>query len=342
MWVKRKAKSKSKKMWTNHKKNKKVRRKNRQTVRTTARSARRTVATTKTSGPAAAGAAAKTPPSPLAFSNSRRRKSSGKFLGKHHRVAGGKDRIARVAHSFIDGRELRNGIITSDELDQLGKYDSQEEWRINMLAKRKEHYRTQQARNRDTKYGPLTMVYSMQQGVGRVQHVGFRPPTARQTDKKTNAPTWQPQPRPQPIVRKRKNHVSKLVTAWGPQMQQNASKAMAADSNLSGAVSSLNSFAETFPETRTQVHDYLGKLAAFGEAYAAAMEQMISTLSQGKNEDNPGLPPEVVSHLQPLTEVGGQIRQAGQETLAAWEDYFAEAIKVAQDEHVPSKQALMS
>jgi hypothetical protein len=343
-WVKRKVKSKSKKVWANHKKNKVVRRKNRQTVRKTARATRRTVATTKTSGPAAAGVAAKTPPSPIEFSHTRKRKNSGKFLGKHHRIAGGKDRVARVAHSFLDNRELRTGIITSSELDQLGKYDSQEEWRMNMLAKRKENYRTQQARNRDTKYGPLTMVYSVGggAGVGKVQHVGFRPPTARQTDKKTNAPTWQPQPRSQPIVRKRKNHVSKLVTAWGPQMQQNASKAMAADGNLSGAVSSLNSFAETFPETRTQVHDYLGKLAAFGEAYSAAMESMISTLSQGKSEANPGLPPEVVSHLQPLTEVGSQIRQAGQETLAAWEDYFAEAIKVAQDEHVPSKQALMS
>jgi hypothetical protein len=341
MWVKRKAKAKRKKIWTNHKKNKVVRRKNRQTARTTARSARRTVATTKTSGPAAAGASAKTPPSPLAFSHSRKAKS-GKFLGKHYRIAGGKDGVARVAHSFLDKRELRSGIITSTELEQLGNYDSQEEWRLDMLAKRKEHYRTQQARNRDTKYGPLTMVYSLSQGVARVEHKGFRPPMARQTEKKTNAPTWQPQPRQQTVVRKRKNHVSKLVTAWGPQMQQNASKAMAADSNLSGAVSSLNSFAETFPETRTQVHDYLGKLAAFGEAYASAMEQMISTLSQGKNEDNPGLPPEVVSHLQPLTEVGNQIRAAGQETLAAWEDYFAPAIRVAQDEHTPSKHALVN
>jgi hypothetical protein len=285
--------------------------------------------------------AAKVPPSPLAFSNSRHRKQRGKFLGKHHRIAGGKDGIARVAHSFIDGRDLRNGIITSDELDQLENYDSQEEWRIDMLAKRKEFYRIQQARNRDTKYGPLTMVYSVKQGVGKVQHVGFRPPTPRHNPKKTNSPTWQPQPR-QTIVRKRKKHVSTLVKAWGPQMTENARSAMAADSNLSGAVASLHSFAEQFPETRTQLHEHLGKLAEFGKSYSAAMEQLRATLAAGKGEDNPGLPPEVLNHLAPLSDVGATIERCSQETLAAWEDRMTAALAVARDEYVPSKQALIN
>lgn len=340
--LKRTTKKVSKKVWARHKKNKTRRRKERQT----ARAARRVVATTRTrTSNAGKVPTPKVPskPSQIDFSSSRNRKHRGtKFLAKHYRIAGAKDGIARLGHSFHDGRELRNGIITSDELEALSNYDSQEEWRINMLAARKERYRTQQARNRDSDdYGRLTMVYSLQQGVAAVKHVGFRPPAPRQNPKKTNAPSWQPQPRQQ-VARKRKNHIPTLVKAWGPQMQQNASKAMAADSNLSGAVSALQTFADTRPLTRSEIHDHLGKLAEFGKAYADSMDRLRATLASSPDEDHPGLPPEVLSHLTPLGEVGDTIVQCSQETLAAWEDYFAAAIAVAKDEHTPSKHALVN
>lgn len=117
---------------------------------------------------------------------------------------------------------------------------------------------------------------------------------------------------------------------------------MAADGNLSGALQSVQSFAEQYPESRSQIHDHLGKMAEFGKGYADAMETFLSTLRNGKGDDNPGLPPEVVQHLQPLTDVGEVIERACQATVAAWEDYFADAIRVAQDEHTPSKAALTS
>lgn len=117
---------------------------------------------------------------------------------------------------------------------------------------------------------------------------------------------------------------------------------MAADGDLNGAAQSVQSFAEQFPETRTQIHDHLGKMAEFGKAYAAAMETFISVLANGTGDTNPGLPPEVLQHMKPLTDVGETIQNACHATVAAWEDYFADAIRAAQDEYTPSKQALTS
>lgn len=117
---------------------------------------------------------------------------------------------------------------------------------------------------------------------------------------------------------------------------------MAADGDLSAALQSLYNFAEQFPETRSQVHESLGKLAEFGKGYSSAMASYRQTLAQGKGEDNPGLPPEVLVHMQPLEEVGEQIVAASMAVIAAWEDYFQDAIKAAKDEHTPSKQALNS
>lgn len=117
---------------------------------------------------------------------------------------------------------------------------------------------------------------------------------------------------------------------------------MAADADLSAALQSVRSFAETFPETRTQIHEHGGKMAEFGKGFSEAMEAFSATLAAGKGEDNPGMPPEVLARLKPLTEVGQVIDQACKEFIAAWEDYFQAAIQAARDEYTPSKQALTS
>jgi hypothetical protein len=348
-WLRRKTKSVAKKLWTKHKQNKKLRRKERQTARKERRTVARAsvqrggfgVARPNAAPPQPAPAPKPAAPSPLAFAAQRRRRVSRHILVRHPLVSGVKDTMSCSIHSIYDRRELRSGIITAEELEAFEQYDSQEEWRLDMLARRQDQYKRQRARRVDGEHGPLTMVYSIKDGVARVEHKGFRPPAPRQSSKKTNAPTWQPQPR-QTIIRKKKSPVSTLVKAWGPQMTENARNAMAADSNLSGAVSALQSFAEQFPESRSQVHEHLGKMAEFGKSFSDAIETFKATLAQGKNEDNPGLPPEVISRLNPLTDVGSVIERTCQETLASWEDYFADAIKVAQDEHTPSKQALMS
>lgn len=323
-WVKRRVKAGARRLrkhlWARHKKNAKRRKKVRQQRRTD----RQTVATTKNDGQLPA---------------------RGTFLGRHPLVADVRDWAAVRAHGVLDRRDLRGGMITEEEMEALDGYESQEEWRLDMLARRREELRRQAARNRDTDNGPLVMVYATHhKPTAQIRHVGFRPPTARPAPNlkpSKSTPSWSP-PNRRPVRRRRKDHVEHLVDNWKPQLTQNARKAMAADVDLSAAVQSLHNFAEQFPETRSQIHESLGKLAEFGKSYSASMETYRATMSAGKNEDNPGLPPEVLAHLAPLDEVGEIIERASQATLAAWEDYFAPAIKAAQDEHTPSKAALTS
>jgi hypothetical protein len=269
-----------------------------------------------------------------------KRHGSGKgasFAARHPILTDLKDGMAQKGHQLLDRRDLRSGIITQDELDALDKYDSQEEWRQDMLARRKDEYRRQRARDRDVDHGPLTMAYGGGQraGVPQVKHVGFRPPNPRPSKLQPDTPGFTP-PNSRPNRRRRKDRVPQLVDKWGDQLRQNGQKAMAADAGLNGAASSVKHFAEQFPESRSEIHGHLGAMAAFGKAYSEAMSSFMATLSQGKGTDNPGLPPEVIQHLSPLTEVGDDIERSCQATVAAWEDYYADAIKVAQDEHVPN------
>lgn len=266
------------------------------------------------------------------------------FWARNWVLADFKDAVAQRGHELLDRRDLRSGILTNDELDAFDQFDGPEEWRAEMLRRRKENYNRQRARNRDIDTGPLVMAYGGGQkaGVPQVKHAGFRPPIARaSTLKPTPAPTWQSPNRRTRRV-KRKDRVEKIVKQWGPELRTNARNAMAADGDLSSALQALYNFAEQFPETRTQIHESLGKMAEFGKGYSEAMDTYEQTLRTGVSEENPGLPPEVLQHLKPLQEVGAEIERASQAVIAAWEDYFQDAIKVAQDEHTPSKQALIN
>lgn len=322
-WVRKKAEAQAKKAWVKHRKNAQERRKVRKQDRKAKWEQRRTVASTN--------------PDVLV--------SNGSFLDRHWRFSDLLDSAAVHGHSWLDKRDLRQGVLTPDEVEAcLNHEGGVAEWRAGALKARREEYRAQKMRNRDSgDRAPLAMVYTASKPgeLPRIQHVGFRPPAPRAPVNKGSDPQWKVSPRP-PVRRRGKNHIDRVVKSWQPQMTQNARIAMAADADLSRAADSVRSFAEQFPETRTQLHDHLGKMAEFGKSYADAMDSFVQTLSRGAGEENPGLPPAVVAHLNPLKDVGEQIVRSCQETLAAWEDYFAAAIAVAKDEHTPSKAALTS
>lgn len=269
--------------------------------------------------------------------------TKGSFLARHPRLGDLRDWFAMKGHGWMDGRELRGGIITQEEFEQFENFDGPEEWLAEMKRQRMERLRVQRARNRDTDYGPLVITYGGNQTVGIpvVQHSGFRPPAARPSPNLKPVAAWTP-PQNRRTRRQRKNRIDNVVQMWGPQLRKNARTAMAGNSSMTGAIQAMNAFAEDFPETRTQVHEKMGVLAEFGNANGEFYENLVSTLRAGVNEDNPGLPPEVLQHLEQLTEIGDQIRAAAEKTLAAWEDYFAAAIAAAKDEHTPSKAALTS
>jgi TolA-binding protein len=309
-WAKRQAKAQAKRSWANHKKNAKARAKGRAKVRKN------------------------TPPRPP---------KTGSFWSRHPLVADVRDWVTIQTHSFIDKRDLRGGTITQAEMEALDSYDSAEEWLLDMHRLRKEEMQRQAARRRDEdSRSRLTLVYGNRgTETSQVKHTGFRPPAARKNGPGRPAPWSAPPPRA-PRLRKRKNRVQQIVTSWKPQLDKNASIAMAADADLSGAIASLQAFVEQFPETRTQIHDSSGKFGVFGKSFSGCMQTYRAVLAAGKGEDNPGLPSEVLAHLAPLEEIGEEIVKCTQAFLAAWEDYFQDAIKAAQDEHTPSKAALTS
>jgi hypothetical protein len=307
-WTKRKTKSRWKKMRANHKRNVADRKK----VRKQAKAVDPTY------------------------------KETGSFWARHPWMADLRDGVTVSLHAQLDKRDLRQGLITEDELAELDKFDSTEEWRQEMAKRRRERMKTDAARRRDEDTrAPLTLVVARNGAKPAVvKHVGFRPPAPRSKPQTGTPPAWKP-PAPRVVRRPRRDRVASLAKAWGPKIEENARKSMAADADLTGAIAALNSFAESFPETRTQIHDHLGKLAEFGKSYSAAMETFKATLERGTGEDNPGLPPEVTQHLAPLADVGATINAAAVATIAAWEDYFQAAIQVAKDEHTPSKAALL-
>lgn len=264
------------------------------------------------------------------------------FWARHPLLMDWRDAAAQKGHELLDRRELRSGIITQEELDAFDDFNGPEEWRLAMQRRRKQRYAEQRASRRDGEYGPLVLVYGGGQraGVPQVKHVGFKAPAPRVAAASPRPVSTFQAPKHRRV--RRKNRVETVVAQWRPLMERNARVAMAADGNLTGALDSIREFAQQFPESRTQVHDHLGKLAELGKGFSACMETMLETLAKGKGEDNPGMPSDVLNHGKPLTEAGAAIENACLAMIAAWEDYFQEAIKAAQDEHTPSKQALTS
>lgn len=326
-WTKRKAKSAAKKAWAAQRKKARARRAERKKQRRERRAVKQTVATTKRVNRTDAEG-----------------RHRGTFWTRHPLLADLRDWAEVNAHSMLDRRDFRSGIITEEEFDALERYDSQEEWARDMRARRKEAMRREAARRRDADIGSrLTMVYAQKgSGTAAVKHVGFRPPAPRPAVKKPEVRPFTP-PQSRPVRRaKRKDHIPQIVTSWAPILQLNARRAMAADGDLTSAQGAIQAFVESYPERRSEVHDHLGKMAEFGKFFAGAMDTFRSTLRQGKGEDNPGMPPEVVDRLNPMLEVGETIEKACMEFVAAYEDYFRDAIKAAQDEYTPSKQALTS
>lgn len=115
---------------------------------------------------------------------------------------------------------------------------------------------------------------------------------------------------------------------------------MAADGNLSGALSQLRSFVEQQPADRAQLHAQLAAFAGFFESLGEIAETMQSTLERPLPDGTPGVPTSVTSHLTPVAEHGAQIGQCAKDTATAFEDRFADAIRVAQDEEKPSDDYL--
>lgn len=341
-WAKRKAKS----AWTTHRKNARAREKERsKAAEHWEREARKQTAAEKAARQRRK-TAAEAEHRALVRERVGEDNGRGSFLARHPHLADVRDWISAKGHEFLDVRELRSGLITQAELEAFADYDSPEEWREAMRERRREQIKRSRVDNRAREYGPLTLVYgSAGSTVGRVEVKGFQPPPPRATRLKP-VPTEKfaaPQPRPLPKrKRARSRHVEAVAAAWAPQMDKRGSTVVAGDASLSSVVQGLQTFAEEFPERRSEVADKMAALQQLGDAFASSMEELVETLRRGRGEDNPGFPPEVLQFMAPLIEVGQTIRKAGAETHAAWESYFQKAIEAAKDEHTPSKQALTS
>lgn len=253
-------------------------------------------------------------------------------------------KASSFGHDRLDLRELRAGVLTDAEYDSwwqivrrrpddVSEEQAFENWlEVSLAARRVRHESV-------SLFGAAapTFTPAAAQAVPAFQPPSaFQPPTPRHSAPSRPA---QPVPPRRPAVRK-VNRPAQLRAAWGVKFDNMKGPAMAADGNLSGAMAQLRSFVDQQPGDRMQLHAQLAAFAQFFEGLGEIAEAMQATLERPLPDGTPGVPSSVTQHLGPVAEHGAQIGQCAKDTALAWEDRFADAIRVAQDEEKPSDEYL--
>ena len=133
---------------------------------------------------------------------------------------------------------------------------------------------------------------------------------------------------------------TQLHGAWDHKFNQIKGNVMAADGNLSGALAQIRAFVEYQPQDRSELHAQLAGFAGLFEQLGGITESFRSTLERPLPDGTPGVPSYITSHLAPVPDHGTAIGQCATRTAHAWEDRFADAVKVAADEEKPSDEYL--
>jgi len=246
-----------------------------------------------------------------------------------------KDHLAQKGHEALDRRDFKKGRLTPTEFEVLKRYPAQSAARSEILRLRKEVYEKARAANQAEYSGSLQIVHGGGQKVAAPKKE-FKAPSSRKKTEKFS------KPKGRKTKKVRKDRIPEIAKSWGPLIELNGSRAVAADGDLSGAISSLMNYAEQYPETRSQVNDHLAVLGYFGDKMKDFTDSFTATLSRGVNEENPGFPPEVIAHLKPILEAGEIIKNAAHATIAAWEEHYAPAIQAAQDDWALNKNSLLN
>lgn len=237
------------------------------------------------------------------------------------------------AERGLDEIDLRRGKITLAELEQLEENPHLvERWRSQVRSQRASARASQREARAPGEWRPAVTDFSFSDAEPVLVSVGFTPPPARKgkTKKKDRTgPATVPQPR-RPHTR-RVDRPSQLRRVWGKQFEEIKERVMA-EPNLASAVSAMRSFADSQPRDRSELHAHLAAFAALGDEFAAMCEAFQANLERPLPDGSPGVPPEVTSRLAPVPDAGREIARAAQDTSNAFEDRFAEAIRVAQDE----------
>lgn len=163
-------------------------------------------------------------------------------------------------------------------------------------------------------------------------HPGWNGPRPAPTSPRRNV-------RPRPATPRKVNRAAQLRNAWDVKFDKLKGQSMA-DGTLKGALATLRTFAETPVEDRQALHAHLAEFAAFGEELGDIVALFAATLEAARADGSPGVPKSVTTHLSPIGDHGAAIGQCCQDTANAFEDRFAEAIRVAADEEKPSDDFL--
>lgn len=267
-------------------------------------------------------------------------------------------RVSGFGHGRLDKRELRAGVMTDEEYAAYERIVlnrpsdvSEEEARANWLELMLQARCDRRAGFAPPAPAPVSTPQPAFQPPAPRQQAGRSPvqpvrpvlPSEPGQPMRPGEPVpsrpAQPVPSRRPATRK-VNRSAQLRAAWGSKFDNMKGPAMAADGNLSGAMAQLRAFVDQQPGDRMQLHAQLAAFAQFFEGLGEIAEAMQATLGRPLPDGTPGVPSSVTQHLGPVAEHGAQIGQCAKDTALAFEDRFAEAIKVAQDAEKPSDEYL--
>lgn len=265
------------------------------------------------------------------------------FFGRHMNLGAAFDFLSDKGHGWMDRRDLVAGVFSGDEWKKFEEAGGNVGiWRAQILEDRKAKRKKQRAGNRGFYWKPIVEEYH----IGRNDFADendkkvpdFKAPKKR---KKTTSKPKQHRPvAPRTTSTKRRPDRDRILrNAWGGKFNDLKGKAMT-EPNLSAAFSALRSFAENMPADRGELHAHLAAFAAFGDVVAEVSETFKSNLEAPRPDGTPGVPHDVTARLTPVAEAGATISQASQDCANAFEDRFAEAIRVAQDEEKMSDEYL--